>query len=456
MNVKSIYLSILVIPFAVVAQENPNIIVFIADDCTFSDLGCYGGNNVPTPNIDAFSNEGILFNNAFQATAMSTPTRSNLYTGIYPVKNGAYPNHSVTNSNIKSIVQYLQPLGYDVALHGKLHVAPKEVYPFHILGKEGQDLSFQIIDNYLSMQKKKKENFCLFVCSKEPHGPFTHGTLDKCSPGKLILPSNFVDTQETRSVYSKYLAEVNYMDWQFGELLNLIEKNKLDNNTFIIFTSEQGNSFPFAKWTCYDAGLQTAFIIRWPSTIQAGIKSDALIEYTDIVPTLIEIAGGNPKKYSLDGKSFLPVLKGKKTEHKKFVYGVQTTRGISYGAEYYGIRTIRSKQFRYIINLTPEKTFKSQGTRWSVFKSWKQKSQTDKKALFLVNKYLRRPQEELYDIINDPFQLNNIADDAEFQEIKQEMKSQLTKWMYSQGDMGQKTELDAINRVLKYNNKKQL
>lgn len=450
---KHLYLSIL-LPSTIIAQENPNIVIFLADDCTFNDIGCYGGINVPTPNIDSFSEEGIKFNNAFQATAMSAPTRSNLYTGLYPVRNGGYPNHSFTNSNIKSIVQYLQPLGYDVALHGKSHVAPKEVYPFHILGQEEQDLDFQIIDDYLLSQIKKKENFCLFVCSKEPHGPFTHGNPNLCPPDKLILPTYFVDTPETRDMYSKYLAEVNYMDWQFGQILNLIEKNRLYNNTIIIFTSEQGNTFPFAKWTCYDAGLQTAFIIRWPSTIQIRTISDALIEYTDVVPTLIDIAGGNPENYALDGKSFLPLLKNEKKEHKKYVYGLQTTRGVNHGAEYYGIRTIRSKQFRYIINLTPEKTFKSQGTRWNVFKSWKIKAETDIKAAFLVNKYLKRPYEELYNITTDPFQLKNIANDKKYTEIKKEMKEQLMEWMKSQGDSGQETELDALKHTLKYYNSK--
>jgi len=106
------------------AADKPNLVFIIADDCTFRDIGCYGG-QAHTPNIDNLATEGMRFTHCFQAAPMCSPTRHNIYTGQYPVKSGAYPNHTFAKDDVKSIVQYLKPLGYRVALSGKKHIGPK-------------------------------------------------------------------------------------------------------------------------------------------------------------------------------------------------------------------------------------------------------------------------------------------------------------------------------------------
>ena len=110
-----------------------------------------------------------------------------------------------------------------------------------------------------------------------------------------------------------YLAEITYYDGQVGQLLKLLDKHKLADNTLVIVVSEQGSSFPFGKWTCYDTGLQSAFIARWPGRIKPGVVNKAMIEYLDVLPTYIEAAGGKAPDV-LDGKSLLDVLTGKATE----------------------------------------------------------------------------------------------------------------------------------------------
>ncbi|MCD6392776.1 MAG: sulfatase-like hydrolase/transferase, partial [Planctomycetes bacterium] len=106
------------ISFGAKPSKKPNFMFIIADDCTFRDIGCYGG-QAHTPNIDKFAAEAMRFTDCFQAAPMCSPTRHNIYTGIYPVKSGAYPNHTHVNPGVKSIVHYLKPLGYRVALNGK-------------------------------------------------------------------------------------------------------------------------------------------------------------------------------------------------------------------------------------------------------------------------------------------------------------------------------------------------
>jgi uncharacterized sulfatase len=156
------------------------------------------------------------------------------------------------------------------------------------------------------------------------------------------------------------------------------------------------------------------------------------------------IAGGVPDE-QLDGRSFLQVLQGETAKHKDYVFGLQTSRGIISGPDHYGIRTVRSENYRYLVNLTPEAAFQCVATSDEPFNSWQRKGKTDEQAAELVHKYLFRPAEELYDLQKDPYELNNVANDPNYQEIKESLKTRLYSWMEQQGDRGQATEMDALN-----------
>jgi len=427
--------------------KKPNMVFIIADDCTYRDIGCYGG-QAYTPNIDKLATEGMLFTQCFQAAPMCSPTRHNIYTGQYPVKTGAYPNHTHVNPGVKSIVHYLKPLGYRVAQTGKKHIGPREAFPFEYLSTKDNNPDFEAVDAFFADCQKKRNPFCIFICSNEPHSPWNKGDPSRYDADKLKLPPYFVDTPETREAMTRYLAEITYFDGQVGEALDLIDKYGFRDNTLVIVVSEQGSSFPFGKWTCYDTGLQSAFIARWPGKIKPGTVNHALIEYVDIAPTFVEVAGGTPAP-ELDGKSLLPVFAGKQ-EHKKYVYGEMTTRGINNGSDYFGIRSIRSKQFKYIWNFTPEMEFKNAGMSSEVFKSWVAKAEAgDADAAEKVRRYKHRPAEELYDITKDPYEWNNLANNPEYAKIKAELRAELKKWMEYCGDKGQQTELEALEHMSK-------
>jgi uncharacterized sulfatase len=312
----------------------PNIVFLIADDLTFRDISCYGGENVDTPNIDSIAEEGMRFTRCFQAAPMCSPTRHNIYTGLYPVKSGAYPNATLAKDGTKSVVHYLSDVGYRVGLTGKRHIAPEEVFPFEYLNKQG-DPDLEAVETFLA--KDSKQPSCTFICFNEPHTPWTKGDPSAFDADKLVLPPYFVDTAETRKHLVNYFAEVKDLDNSVGKVIALLDKLKMRKNTLLIFVSEQGIAMPFAKWTCYDSGLQSAFLARWPGRIEAGSVSDAMIEYVDILPTFVEAAGATPAEV-LEGESFLPVLMGQRQHHKDYVYALQTTRGISNGSEHYGVR----------------------------------------------------------------------------------------------------------------------
>lgn len=431
-------------------ETKPNFLFIIADDCTHSDIGCYGG-QAYTPNMDALAGEGMRFTQCFQAAPMCSPTRHNIYTGLYPVKSGAYPNHTHANPDTKSIVHYLKPLGYRVAQSGKQHFGPWEVFLFELVpGVRNPD--FQEVEHFVEDCKKKGDPFCLFLCSTEPHSPWNKGDASRYSADKLVLPPSFVDTPETREAMTRYLAEITYFDQQMGEALAVLDKHQLRDNTLVIVISEQGSSFPFAKWTCYDAGLQSAMIARWPGKIKPGTVNHALVEYVDLVPTYVEAAGGTPDSH-LDGKSLLPVFSGKQ-EHKEYVYGEMTTRGINSGSEAFGIRSIRSRQFKYIWNFTPEVEFRNVSMKSAVFKSWEARAASDPDAAERVHRYRHRPGEELYDISRDPGEWNNLADHPEYAAVKAELRAGLLAWMDRCGDLGQQTELEAHLHIFKPQKKK--
>lgn len=432
--------------------KKPNIVLVIADDCRFLDLGCYGSPDAITPNIDRLAAEGVRFTRFFQATAMSSATRHCLLTGLYPVRSGAYPNHTRLNDGVGTLPQYLKQAGYRVALEGKRHIAPIEAFPFEYLSNEQQRTVYpELIEPFLADVARSGEPFFLYVGSTEPHDPWNKGDQSLWNPDDLTLPCNLVDTPATRKQFRNYLAEINELDNQVGAVDALLHKYGLDENTIFIFTSEQGYSFPFGKWTCYDEGLHTGFVIRWPGTVKPGRVTDAMCEYVDVTPTLVDIAGGKIPE-GLDGRSFLPVIKGETDSFKNEVYGIQTSRGIFFGPEYYAIRSIRNERYAYIMNLTPEATFKCMSTNpkkgW--WMSWKEKAATDEFARRQVERYQKRPAEELYDIVNDPFQTRNLADDPQYAGEKARMRAELLQWMESQGDKGQQTEMEALEHMVKH------
>ena len=435
---------LLVLLFSTTAWANkPNMIFIIADDCTFRDIGCYGG-QAKTPHIDKLATEGMRFTRCFQAAPMCSPTRHNIYTGLYPVKSGAWPNHTRVYPHVKSIVQHLSPLGYRVTQTGKTHVGPREVMAFEKFGGKNPDMGY--IDQLFGETVKGGKPFCLFACSNEPHSPWDKGDASVYPPEKIKLPPYIVDTPVMRETFSRYLAEISYYDGQVGEILGLLDKHGLSENTMVMVVSEQGNGFPFAKWTCYESGLQSAMIVRWPGKVKAGSETDAMVEYVDVTPTFIDIAGGEPI-VPLDGRSFLPVLSGKANKHKSHVYGIMTTKGIINGTPAYAIRSVRDIRYKLILNLNHESKFTNACTKSKEFISMVAKADAgDTTAKELVRAYQHRPAVELYDLETDPLEMKNLAGKKEYKTHVKRLRSKLHSWMKEQGDEGVKTELRAGER----------
>lgn len=448
-----------------VAVENsaPNLVFIIADDCTYLDMEVYGG-QAKTPALNKLAKQGIKMTRCFQTAPMCSPTRHNLYTGIYPVKSGAWPNHTRVYEGTQSIAHYLQAAGYRVALSGKTHINPKESFPFEYsndfrTADPADDSPYPAIETLITESSDAGTPFCLFACSNEPHTPWDRGNPDAYPPESLTLPPSWVDTPETRRAYARYLAEITFYDQQCGRLLKMLDEHQLTDNTLVMVVSEQGSSFPFAKWTCFEMGLASGMICRWPGKIAAGSTSDAVVEYCDVTPTFLEAAGADVPAV-LDGRSFLSVLTGQAQEHKTFTFGLHTTRGINNGSEHFAIRSCGTRTHRYIRNYHPQIVFanavtaQKKGSPDSFWRSWVRKAKAeDAHAAAMVHKYQNRPAEELYDVVKDPHCLTNLIDDPAVQETREELSKRLDQWLKSQGDDPIRTETRATERQRRQNKK---
>jgi len=439
--------------------QKPNIILIMADDLTMYDIEPFGSKQVHTPNLKRLASEGVCLDNMFNMVPVCSPTRQSLLTGLGPVRNGAYPNHTMIYDGIKTLPTYLQALGYRTAIIGKKHYAPESAYPFEFLGGrdgdngQGQDVDLSKAEAYID--KSAGKPFFLMFASNQPHEPWNRGNQQAYNPEKIELNPNMVDTKLTRKQMAKYFAEITYLDSLVGACLDIVERSGDKENTVIMFATEQGNSFPFSKWTLYDQGLRSGFIVRWPGKIKPGTRNPAMLQYADITPTMIDLAGGDPKKINtgskdgngntgFDGTSFKKVLIGESTHQRDYVYGEHTTRGIIRGSEAYAMRSVRSINYLYIENLNSESIFKNTVTNAPLFQSWMAENPTRATA------YQKRPKEELYDVVNDPFNLKNLATNPMFKTVKSELSAKLTAFMKQQNDRGLATEMDALSRQPKH------
>lgn len=435
-------------PPALAAEPGrPNIVMVIADDLARNEIGCYGGKNVPTPNIDRISQQGLRFTQAINSMSMCVPMRASTYTGLYPLHNGVTRNHASSKPNLKSLPDYLKDLGYRVGITGKRHFSPASVYPFDGVpgcepGCTKLTAEFTTDGMKAYMTKDPKEPFCLFVCSVLPHAPWTVGDASKFPPEKLILPPHWADTAGTRQAFSKYCAEVAVLDENVGSVMKLLDELGLEKNTLLIFSGEQGPQFPGGKWTNYDHGLASAFVARWPDHIKPGTTTEAIIQYEDIVPTFVELAGGKPIE-GLDGRSFLPVLLGQKETHRDYAFSIHNN--VPEGRPY-PIRTIRNTQYKLILNLAPEQEYHEKHMmdldREGYWHSWLEAAKTDPQAAKMLQRFVKRPAVEVFDLKKDPWELENLAEKPEFAQLRADMEKKLREWMTQQGDPGASLDVE--------------
>ena len=433
-----------------------NVVFILADDMGRDTWGVYGSKDCKTPNIDRLAEEGTRFERAYCTVAMCAPFRQELYSGRSPWRTGTLPNHSKSVTGTKSIPHYLKPLGYRIALLGKSHVGPKECYPFEMLGdvSKKEDANPEIIKRsaqFLDDCQKKDEPFCLFIASHDSHAPFTTGDRSVYDAKKLTVPPYWVDTPGLREEMVKYYAEVNNFDSLVGMVRTELEERNLWENTIFIVCSEQGTQLPFAKWTCYDNGLHIGLVLRWPGLSKEGGVVEELVSIADITPTLVQGLGGDLQEGDCDGKNLSALIRGNGENVHQYLYGAFTNcRIVDNRDRIFPIRSIRDKRYSLIFNpnfkdeitsnvtlsraLDIIKSGKKKQVAQDSVASWVAKSNLTTTEKELVHKLHHRPEYELYDLFNDPFELVNLIGDPKFKKVGYRLKQALHKKLGELGD----------------------
>lgn len=443
-------ISLLTVHLSFAQQSKPNFVILVGDDISATSLGCYGAKNANTsPHIDALAEEGLRFTNMFVAEAMCATTRAELYTGLMPYRNGCTINHAATKKGTLSIVQHLEKLGYRVGLTGKRHFRPQSVYPFEFIDGFATNCNYsgtpsEHWDGVTDfMTRDSEQPFCLIICSIHAHSPWNAGDASLWSLDELILPQNLVDNNVTRSYFREHLAEIRLFDEQVGKAQELIEDKGLGDNTALIVLDENGTGMPGGKWTTYDWGVRSACVMKWPKA--KAKTTEAIAQYCDILPTLIDAAGGDVP-VDMDGKSLLPIIKGEEESHREHAYFLYNSgkEGPAFAS-----RAVTDGRFKLIWTLTPENLYAIRTINGfdyghtdkmedrhvrKLYLSWLADAGYDKAATKLVWRYRKRPEYQLFDLDADPEEMNNLAYDKQYVSTLDELKIRIQQWMLEQGD----------------------
>lgn len=433
----SIVAAILLVAFiqgVAAAAARPNFVVFIADDHSQLDSQPYGAADIRTPNMARLAAEGTTFTHAFVASPSCGPSRTALLTGQWPARNGAEPNHKSKRPDVASLPPMLHALGYEVAAIGKVaHGAFAKDHGFDVVVGDRIGISDTAeVAAFLAARDASKP-LCLFVGTRHPHVPWSEN--EGYDPAALKLPPTYVDTPETRTMRAKYSTDVTKSDKLLGEVYDLA-RERVRGDTLFIYTSDHGSQWPFGKWNLYDAGIRVPFIAVWPGVLKPATTNGTMLCWPDLLPTLIELGGGKVPD-GIDGKSFAAVLRGESATHRDRVFSTHSGDG---QFNVYPIRSVRTREWKYILNLHPEFQHHSHISRaagrdgLAYWNSWLTAAASDPLAAAKVKRHIERPAEELYDLSNDPFEQRNLAAESAHAARLAAMRSELEAWMKEQGD----------------------
>ncbi len=423
-------------------HEKPNFILFIADDMNWNDCGAYGHPFIRTPNIDKLASEGMIFSNAFLTTSSCSPSRTSILTGKYPHNTDAEQLHWPLPEGHLTFIELLKESGYWTGMAGKYHLGEAVRDHFDVIMEVGT-AGFQLgadgkqqkmvgdgsgCESWIELFKSRPENipFILWLAAVDPHRPYENDIIQ--NPHKkedVIVPPYLPDIDEVREDLAMYYDEISRMDRYIGEVIKEVDHQGISDNTFILFISDNGRPFPRDKTTLYEGGIKTPWIVRWPNRVKPGSKNENLISSIDIAPTILNLAGIKPPEV-FEGIDFTSMLLDSETSIRKEIYAEDHWHDFE---DY--TRAIRTKEFKYIKNYYPDlpNTPPADAFRSRTYQHMLKLKESNQLNVAQSKCFeIPRPEEELYDIINDPNELNNLAELPEYNQQLTEMKKLLEEY----------------------------
>ena len=403
------------------ATGRPNIVYLHSHD-SGRYLQPYG-QPVPTPNLQKLASEGILFRQAFSAAPTCSPSRASLLTGQCAHQNGmlglAHRGFSMADYS-RHMLYTLRKAGYHSVLAGLQHIAnvPEKIGFDELLRPKNTNAAAVAPGAVEFLNRRPAQPFFLDAGFFETHREYAEPTAAD-DPRYLQPPAPLPDTPQTRRDMAGYRASARLLDQGAGLILDALERNGLAANTLVIGTTDHGIAFPRMKCNLTDSGWGVSLILRGPGPFGGGKVCDAMVSHLDVFPTLCELLEIERPAW-LEGRSMLPVLRGEKKEINEEVFAE-----VNYHASYEPARAVRTQRFKYIRRYA--------GRATPVLPNC---DDGPSKDLWLEYGWRERavPQEELYDLIFDPAEQNNLCAAASAASTLREMRGRLERWMTRTND----------------------
>jgi N-sulfoglucosamine sulfohydrolase len=440
-----------------VAQQRPNILLIMAEDMS-ARVGAFGDSVAVTPNLDRLASTSIRYPNTFTTAGVCAPSRAAHILAVHQSSVGAQhmrtrsfkesPYRSVPPAHIKAYPELLRRQGYYTFTSSKLDYQFSNTSagsgPFSIWDYEGGQPTWQ--------GRAEGQPFYGFITIKQSHeGQMFPNTVASnnatgtrsqvVNPDQVLLPPYYPDHAAIRADIAQHYNNIFTMDQMVGKLLRQLEEDGLADNTIVIWTTDHGDGLPRGKREIYDSGIKVPLMVHWPTSLKpAGVNSGStdkkLISFVDIGPSVLTLAGLPVPDYMHGSGQLVPGASPK----RDYIYAAKDRLdGFNFRE-----RAVRDGQFKYIVNLLPgmpgathiayRDQLLSMQTLWQQFTAGK------------LNAAQRfwfepRPAEELYDIVADPYEINNLIDSADYAATLARMRDALTDWRSAIADYSETAEL---------------
>jgi len=415
--------------------ERANILLITTDDLG-PQLGCCGDQRARTPSLDALAGEGVRFENAYVTQASCSPSGSSIFTGLYPHQNGQIGLSHLGFSMSRAwptIPSLLKGAGYRTGVIGKIHVEPAAAFPFDWKGighGQTRDVAKAAASAAGFLGQIGDEPFFLMVNYMDPHRPLVNqsaGVPETPFGPDDVEPFPFLglDTPKVREEVAGYYNCAARADVGVGLLLAELAKTGHADDTLVVFLGDNGPPFTRGKTTCYEAGLRTPLLVRWPGRAAGGLVRQELVSTVDLLPTFLAAAGLEPLE-GLAGESLSGLLAGEKGRWRE-------TLCCEYSAHHPGgwfpRRSIRDSRYKLILNLLDTRPNPIKGVDGCA--AWKASQAPELEGTPVREVFDRHgapPPVELYDLHTDPVEFHNLAGKAEYREVEERLGARLQAW----------------------------
>ena len=403
-------------------SQQPNILWIVADDLG-TDLGCYGDSLVHTPHLDQLARQGTRYSQLHTVTAVCSPSRSALITGMYPVRIGSHQHRTYYKDSlpnpVRPVTEYFRKAGYFVS-NGSFKDRDKFGKTDYNFIHSNEDL----YDGTDWQQRAEGQPFFAQVQIFYPHRPFVRDPSHPVDADRVQLPPYYPDHPVARQDWALYLETIQHVDQEVGKVLQRLEDEGLADNTIVFFFGDQGRPHVRAKQFLYDPGTHTPLIVRQPQQTP-GQVDDRLVSNVDLAPTAMQLAGIPIPDY-LQGQNFL----GGSATPRPYIFTMRDRRDGTVDR----IRAVRTQDYKYIRNFYPKRAY----TQFNGYKKHsypvltlmqvmkKQGKLTPAQSPFMAD---ARPAEELYFLKEDPDEINNVADAPNYEQKLAELRRALDDWL---------------------------